>query len=83
MIFGIRVSVRGGGGAGVFSNILAPAFSITVSLNKMAALLQAMAAFHAAKDTWYKTWNPEENNGEGASMAVDYVRVWASDVIRE
>ncbi len=45
--------------------------------------LQAMGQFQAAKDTWYKTWNPEENNGEGAAMAVDYIRVWASDVIKE
>ena len=45
--------------------------------------VQAPAEFYNAKDSWYKTWNPEENNGEGAAMAVDYIRVWASDVIKE
>ena len=33
--------------------------------------------FWSAKDKWYETWNPEENNGEGAAMKIDYVRVWA------
>ncbi|XP_072023402.1 beta-1,3-glucan-binding protein-like [Amphiura filiformis] len=30
-----------------------------------------------AKDEWYPTWNPDVNNGEGAAMQVDYIRVWA------
>ncbi|XP_072018556.1 beta-1,3-glucan-binding protein-like [Amphiura filiformis] len=33
--------------------------------------------FWLAKDQWYPTWFPTVNNGEGAAMEVDYVRVWA------
>ncbi|XP_071954283.1 beta-1,3-glucan-binding protein-like [Antedon mediterranea] len=33
--------------------------------------------FWNAKDSWYKTWHPTENNGEGAAMQIDYVKVWS------
>ena len=28
------------------------------------------------------TWNLDENNGEDAALAVDYVKIWASDVVK-
>jgi len=43
----------------------------------------AMNDFYNAKGSWYPTWTPEENNGEGAAMVVDYVRVWASEIPKE
>lgn len=36
----------------------------------------SLREFWAAKDNWYPTWNPTQNNGEDAAMKVDYVRVW-------
>lgn len=33
-----------------------------------------MGEFWAAKNSWYPTW---EAAGEGVSMAIDYVKVWA------
>lgn len=41
-----------------------------------------MTDFFHAKSSWLPTWNLEENNGEGAAMVVDYIRVWASDVTK-
>ncbi|XP_070574553.1 beta-1,3-glucan-binding protein-like [Ptychodera flava] len=32
--------------------------------------------FWDARDCWYPTWRPDEENGELAAMQVDYVRVW-------
>ncbi|WAR02690.1 BGBP-like protein [Mya arenaria] len=29
-----------------------------------------------ARDQWYPTWHPDQNNGEDAAMQVDYIRVW-------
>ena len=31
--------------------------------------------FWNARNSWYPTWAPTENNGEQAAMKVDYVRV--------
>ena len=41
------------------------------------------ADFWNAKAQWLPTWNLEENNGEGAALAVDYIKVWASDVVKQ
>jgi len=38
---------------------------------------QASLDFWNAKNQWYPTWTPEENNGENAAMQVDYIKVWA------
>lgn len=43
----------------------------------------AAADFWNGKGQWLSTWNLEENNGEQASLQIDYVKVWASDVIKE
>ncbi len=33
--------------------------------------------FYLAKNQWHPTWTPDINNGEGAAMQVDYVKVMA------
>ena len=42
----------------------------------------AATDFWNAKDQWLPTWNLEENNGEDAALAIDYVKIWASDVVK-
>ncbi|XP_075970504.1 beta-1,3-glucan-binding protein-like [Anticarsia gemmatalis] len=37
----------------------------------------AMADFWKGRSGWEPTWNLKQNNGEDASLQVDYVRVWA------
>ncbi|KAL1375963.1 hypothetical protein pipiens_004544 [Culex pipiens pipiens] len=37
----------------------------------------AIKEFWEAKDEWLPTWKLDEDNGKGASLQVDYVRVWA------
>ena len=32
--------------------------------------------FWNARDSWYPTWFPFEDNGEGAAMKIDYIRVY-------
>ena len=36
----------------------------------------AYGDFWNSVDQWYPTWHPFENNGEGAAMKVDYIRVY-------
>ena len=36
----------------------------------------AFLDFWNAKNNWYPTWKPEENDGENVAMLVDYLRVW-------
>lgn len=36
----------------------------------------AFSEFWNARDLWYPTWNTHLNNGEGAALKVNYVRVW-------
>jgi len=36
----------------------------------------AMKDFWDAKNNWYPTWSPDVNEGEGAAMKVNYIRVW-------
>jgi len=36
----------------------------------------AIRDFWAARDTWLPTWHLDENNGEGAAMKIDYIRVY-------
>ncbi|ESO82445.1 hypothetical protein LOTGIDRAFT_170077, partial [Lottia gigantea] len=33
-------------------------------------------AFWRAKEEWYPTWNPFENDGEDAALKINYVKVW-------
>ncbi|XP_041976668.1 beta-1,3-glucan-binding protein-like [Aricia agestis] len=37
----------------------------------------AATDFWKAKDSWLPTWNQHKEDGEGAALKVDYVRVWA------
>jgi len=43
----------------------------------------ALTDFFHAKSSWLPTWNMEEDNGEGAAMVVDYIRVWASEETKQ
>ena len=42
----------------------------------------AATDFWNGKNQWLPTWNLDQNNGEDAALAVDYVRIWASDVVK-
>ena len=32
--------------------------------------------FWLAKNDWYPTWNPDQNDGEDAALKINYIRVW-------
>nr|KAG5688615.1 hypothetical protein BaRGS_033431 [Batillaria attramentaria] len=36
----------------------------------------AMDTFWAARNQWYPTWHPDQNNGEDAALKVNYIKVW-------
>lgn len=36
-----------------------------------------MKDFYSQKAKWLQTWNLGANDGESASLVVDYVRVWS------
>jgi hypothetical protein len=38
---------------------------------------QASTDFWNGRDQWLPTWNLDVNKGEGASLQVDYIKVWA------
>ncbi|KAK6968134.1 beta-1 3-glucan-binding protein, partial [Biomphalaria glabrata] len=36
----------------------------------------AATAFWNARNSWLPTWNLDKDNGEGAAMQVNYIKVW-------
>jgi hypothetical protein len=54
-------------------NILA----LLLASNQILLLLQAATDFWNAQAAWLPTWNLNVNDGQDASLQVDYVRIWA------